>query len=183
MEYVVHTHRGVTEWIGGLYVNGKIFFGLQIPDFDSILVGGSPRTKVIGWDSVPARLRPPVPWLIHSAFDLMVVLGFAVLASGPAAIIAMECGWIVTEVGRQPWVVYGYMTTTQAATTAGGVPGSLGGILAMYAVLGAASYGIIRAMARRWQRTELGEQDVPYGPSAAGHDRAEDQSAGRPVSS
>ena len=114
----------------------------------------SPRTKVTGWDSVPARLRPPMPWLIHSAFDLMVGLGFflllagawlgvywwrrrrlpgtrwffaAVLASGPAAIIAMECGWIVTEVGRQPWVVYGYMTTSQAATTAGGVPGSLAG--------------------------------------------------------
>jgi len=195
MEYVVHTHRGVTEWIGGIYAHGQVFFGLQIPDFDSVLVGLSPQTKVTGWDSVPARLRPPLPWLIHSAFDLMVALGFfllligawlgaywwrrrrlpgtrwffaAVLASGPAAVIAMECGWIVTEVGRQPWVVYGYLTTSQAATTAGGVPGSLGGILAMYAALGVVTYAVIRVMTRRWRRAEVSEQDVPYGPAAPG---------------
>ena len=78
----MHTYRGVTEWIGGLYVNGKVFFGLQIPDLDSILVGMSPRTKVTGWDSVQPRLRPLMPWLIHSAFDLMVGLGFGLLALG-----------------------------------------------------------------------------------------------------
>ena len=49
------------------------------------------------------------------------------------------------------------------------VPGSLAGILVMYAVLGAATYGIIRGMARRWQREEPGEQDVPYGPATPTH--------------
>ena len=101
-----------------------------------------------GWDSVPPADRPPVVWLIHLCFDVMVGLGFFLLlaglwaawewwrrrrcrrsgcsggpgaVSGLAAIVAMECGWVVTEVGRQPWVVYRLQTTAAAATTNGGV--------------------------------------------------------------
>ncbi|MGI8446805.1 MAG: cytochrome ubiquinol oxidase subunit I, partial [Streptosporangiaceae bacterium] len=202
MEYVVHTHRGVTEWIGGLFIHGQVYLGLQIPYFDSLLTGFSPHTKVTGWDSVPASDRPPAPWLIHMSFDTMVGLGFlmlaaaawlglywwrrrhlpatrwfyaAVAACGPAAVIAMECGWIVTEVGRQPWVVYGYLTTSQAATTAGGVPAGLAGIIVLYFALGAAILGVIYQMSRHWQREEVGEHEVPYGPGAPAepaHDRA-----------
>src|SRR4029077_8196673 len=59
--------------------------------------------------------------------------------SGLAAIVAMECGWVVTEVGRQPWVVYRLLRTAQAATTNGGVLASLSVIIAVYAVLGTAT--------------------------------------------
>ena len=59
--------------------------------------------------------------------------------SGLAAIVAMECGWMVTEVGRQPWVVYRLQTTAAAATTNGGVLASLTLIIVVYAVLGAAT--------------------------------------------
>src|SRR5499427_4299508 len=127
MEYVTRTARHVPEWLGGVYVNGRIYAGLKIPDLDSLLVGFAPGTKVTGWDSVPPAERPPVVWLLHLCFDVMVGMGFLLLLaglwaawewwrhrrlpkhrlfwlagalSGVAAIVAMESGWVVTEVGR-----------------------------------------------------------------------------------
>jgi cytochrome d ubiquinol oxidase subunit I len=191
MEYVTHTATRVPEYIGGVYVGGHVYAGLKIPLMDSVLVGFSPNTKVIGWDSAPAVDRPPAPWLIHLAFDAMVGLGTLLLlaglwalyewwrhrrlpakrpfwllgaVSGVAAIAAMECGWVVTEVGRQPWVVYHLLTTTEAATTNGGVLGSLSVIVGLYAVLGVATILILRTLARRWRRSDSEEPTVPYGP-------------------
>ncbi len=86
MEYVTRTSSHVPEWIGGVYVNGHIYAGIKIPDLDSLLVGFSPRTKVIGWDSVPAADRPPVAWLIHLCFDAMVGLGILLLLFGAWAL-------------------------------------------------------------------------------------------------
>jgi cytochrome bd ubiquinol oxidase subunit I len=80
MEYVPRTTRDATEWVGGILINGRVWFGAGIPSFDSILVGFSPHTRVIGWDSVPAAQRPPLVTLIHLSFDLMVGLGFFLLA-------------------------------------------------------------------------------------------------------
>ena len=201
MEYVAHTGRQVPEWLGGVYINGHIYGGLRIPYLDSLLVGFGPGTKVTGWDSVPAAGRPPVVWLIHLCFDLMVGLGFLLLlaglwalyewwrhrrlprqrlfwllgaVSGLAAIAAMECGWVVTEVGRQPWVVYKLLTTTAAATTNGGVIASLTFVVVLYAVLGAVTIAILRILARRWRRGGP-EPEVPYGPPPA----LQEQSLGR----
>jgi cytochrome bd ubiquinol oxidase subunit I len=191
MEYVARTSRQVPEWIGGILVNGHVYAGLKVPDLDSLLVGFGPGTRVTGLDSVAPADRPPVVWLIHLCFDAMVGLGTLLLllglwalygwwrrrgfpsqqvfwwagaVSGVAAIVAMECGWVVTEVGRQPWVVYGLQTTTQAATTNGGVIASLSFVVVGYAVLGAATIMILRMLARRWRRGEGAEVAVPYGP-------------------
>ena len=57
-------------------------------------------------------------------------------AGGPAALVAMECGWIVTEVGRQPWVVYRLLTTSQAATTNTGIIATLTAVIVLYGVVG-----------------------------------------------
>jgi cytochrome d ubiquinol oxidase subunit I len=84
--------------------------------------------------------------------------------SGLAAVVAMECGWVVTEVGRQPWVVYHLQTTAQVATTNGGVITSLSIVIVIYALLGAATILILRMLSRRWQRADTEEQPVPYGP-------------------
>ena len=200
MEYVAHTSRNVPEWLGGVYVNGHIYGGLRIPYMDSLLVGFGPGTQVTGWGSVPPAGRPPVVWLIHLCFDAMVGLGSLLLlaglwalyewwrhrrlprqrlfwllgaVSGLAAIAAMECGWVVTEVGRQPWVVYQLLTTADAATANGGVIASLSFVIVLYAVLGAATILILRMLARRWRRG-AGEPEVPYGPPPA----LQDQSAG-----
>ena len=80
----------------------------------------------------------------------------------------MECGWIVTEVGRQPWVVYQLMTTAQAATTNGGVIDTLTAVIVVYAVLGVATVLILRMLARRWRQGAPAEPEagVPYGPPA-----------------
>jgi cytochrome d ubiquinol oxidase subunit I len=190
MEYVAKTSTNVPEWLGGVYVNGHIYGGLRIPDMDSLLVGFTTGTKVTGWDTVPGADRPPVVWLIHLCFDAMVGLGFLLLlfgawalwtwwrgralpksrlfwlagtVSGVAAIVAMECGWVVTEVGRQPWVVYRLQTTAQAATTNGGVIASLSVVIVLYAVLGAVTIGILRMLTRRWRRGDSSDA-VPYGP-------------------
>jgi cytochrome d ubiquinol oxidase subunit I len=146
---------------------------------------------VIGWDSVPPAERPPVVWLIHLCFDVMVGLGSLLLlvalwagwefwrrrripnyrlfwmagaVSGVAAIVAMECGWVVTEVGRQPWVVYRQLTTAAAATTNEGVVTTLSIIVVGYVLLGIATVLILRMLARRWRNKDLEEASVPYGP-------------------
>ena len=82
MEYVPHTSRQVPEWLGGVYVNGHIYGGIKIPYMDSLLVGFGPGTQVTGWDSVPPADRPPVVWLIHLSFDVMVGLGSLLLLVG-----------------------------------------------------------------------------------------------------
>jgi cytochrome bd ubiquinol oxidase subunit I len=191
MEYVAHTSRGVPEYLGGVYEHGHVYLGVPIPDLDSLLVGFSPHTKVIGWDSVAPVDRPPAATLIHLSFDAMVGLAFLLLgaglwalaawrrrralpqrrwfwwlvaACGPAALAAMECGWIVTEVGRQPWVVYRLLTTAAAATTSRGVIATLTAVIILYAVLGVATVLILRLLARRWRGGDEGEDSVPYGP-------------------
>jgi cytochrome d ubiquinol oxidase subunit I len=192
MEYVAHTSKNVPEWLGGAYVNGHVYGGLKIPYLDSLLVGFRPSTRVIGWDSVPPAERPPVVWLIHLCFDVMVGLGSLLLlvglwagwefwrrrripnyrlfwmagaVSGVAAIVAMECGWVVTEVGRQPWVVYRQLTTAAAATTNEGVVTTLSVIVVGYVLLGIATVLILRMLARRWRTKDLEEASVPYGPA------------------
>jgi cytochrome d ubiquinol oxidase subunit I len=191
MEYVPDTSTHVAEWLGGVYVNGKIYGGLKIPSVDSVLVGFSPRTKVVGWTSVPPAQRPPAVSLIHLCFDLMVGIGSLLLlvglwaafvwwrkrrlpanrlfwllgaVSGIAAIAAMEAGWVVTEVGRQPWVVYRLQTTADAATANGGILTSLSLIIAVYAVLGISTILILRMLSARWRRGDADESAVPYGP-------------------
>ena len=201
MEYVPQTSRQVPEWLGGVYANGRVYGGLKIPYMDSLLVGFGPGTRVTGWDSVSPADRPPVVWLIHLCFDVMIGLGFILLlagvwalyawwrarrlpnhrlfwllgaVSGVAAIVAMECGWVVTEVGRQPWVVYGLQTTAAAATTNGGVLVSLSLVVAMYVVLGTATIAVLRVLARRWRRDDV-RAPVPYGPPAARQDLTADE--------
>src|SRR5258708_11857784 len=169
-----------------------------MPDLDSMVVGFSIGTKVTGWDSVRAAGRPPVAWLIHLCFDAMVglvtlllLLGLWALyiwwrhrrlpsqrlfwlagaLSGVAAIVAMECGWVITEVGRQPWVVYRLQTTAAAATTNGGVIASLSIVVALYAVLGVGTILILRLLARRWRRAGIAAAEVPYGPPAEPDDK------------
>jgi len=96
---------------------------------------------------------PKTPWFLR-----------AVAVSGAAAVIALECGWIVTEVGRQPWIVYNVMRTKDAVTDASGVSITLAAIVLLYVALGTATVVVLRAMSRRWREAEIPDTDVPYGP-------------------
>ena len=190
MECVQKTATHVTEYIGGRCTEDGVKGGIGIPGLDSWLVGFSTDTKVIGLDTVPPDERPPANTMLHWAFDIMVGIGTLLLGlglwllvawvrkrdmpksrwflratavSGVAAIVALECGWIVTEVGRQPWIVYGVMRTEDAVTDASGIWISLTVVLLLYAALGTATVLVLRAMARRWRAAEL-EEEGPYGP-------------------
>ena len=122
--------------------------GLVIPDGLSLLVGFSPDTSVIGLNTVAANDRPSDAEIviIHVAFDLMVIFGmfmtlvavvfwllfimrrgrmpeygwllWGIILCGPMAFLAVVCGWIVTELGRQPWVIYNFLLTSAAVTPA-----------------------------------------------------------------
>ena len=194
MECVQTTHADVTEYIYGRCTSSGIKGGLGIPGFDSVLVGGSTSTVVAGLDTVPANKRPPFNTLLHWAFDTMVGIctmlillglwfGFvwwrkrdipktpwflrAVAVSGISAVVALECGWIVTEVGRQPWIVYNVMRTKDAVTNSSGVWVTFTLVLLLYVLLGTVLVITLRAMSRRWRAEGDRESDVPYGPEEA----------------
>ena len=193
MECVQTTSTDVTEYLGGRCTPDGVKGGIGIPGLDSFLVGWSRDTQVIGLDSVPPEDRPPANTMLHLAFDamvgicsLLILLGLwygvvwwrrrdipqtrwflrAVAISGVASVVALECGWIVTEVGRQPWIVYNVMRTEDAITQADGIWVTFGLIVGLYVVLGLALVVTLRAMARRWRTEDESDDDVPYGPDS-----------------
>jgi cytochrome bd ubiquinol oxidase subunit I len=88
--------------------------------------------------------------------------------SGVLAIAAMEAGWVVTEVGRQPWIVRNYFRVQQAATTNQGVWLTFLVVLGVYLGLGITTILILRSMSRRWRTgADLPESEAPYGPRQA----------------
>ena len=70
----------------------------------------------------------------------------------------------MTEVGRQPWIVYRVMRTSAAVTDADGVRITFAGVIVLYAALGAALIITLRAMSRRWRDGDEDAVDAPYGP-------------------
>lgn len=121
---------------------------LEIPGLLSFLADNSFNTKVKGLNEFPKNELPPM--IVHYFFDLMVSMGifcfiisglymlflivkklrkyvtssvmlYAILLTGPASMLAIEFGWFLTEMGRQPWIIRGYMRVSEAATQAGGI--------------------------------------------------------------
>ena len=149
--------------------------GLEIPHALSLLAQHDPHAEVIGLDAAPAEARPP-SGVVHIAFQLMVGAGtllFALAAwaalvfwrrrtlpqspwffraavvAGPAAALALEAGWVVTEVGRQPWIVYEVMKVGEAVSRADGLRAGLYLLVAVYAALTVATVYVLRRIARR----------------------------------
>ncbi len=194
MELLPRTGSHVPETIGGILVNGKVKYGIHIPDVASILAGYSPNTKITGLDAFAPADRAPAS-IVHLAFDVMVGTGFLLLglalwyafvwwrrraalegrwflraasAAGVVSVITLEAGWTVTEVGRQPWIAHGLMRTKDAVTTGGNVWTLLGVTFVIYAAVGTAAVVVIRNMTRRWRRADAEAFDVPYGPDEVG---------------
>ena len=85
--------------------------------------------------------------------------------AGVAAVVALWCGWIVTEVGRQPWIVNGYMRTADAVTPAQGIWWVFGVTMALYAALAVIAIAVLRGLSRRWREgAARGAGEIPYGP-------------------
>jgi cytochrome d ubiquinol oxidase subunit I len=80
------------------------------------------------------------------------------------SIVTLEAGWVVTEVGRQPWIVHGLLRTRDAVTRSGNVWPLLAVTLVIYAAVGTAAVRVIRGMTHRWRDAGPERFDVPYGP-------------------
>ncbi|HEY5153258.1 MAG TPA: cytochrome ubiquinol oxidase subunit I [Acidimicrobiales bacterium] len=152
-------------------------------------------TTVEGLDTVPATDAPTIAQdnVVHLSWDLMIGLGtilcllsawywaswifrrdmpksrwFLRLAAGAgaASVLSLEAGWVVSEVGRQPWIVYNYMKVEAAATGNTGVWVTFLGVVVLYAVVGVTTILVMRGMSRRFrQHDSFDESDGPYGPS------------------
>jgi len=106
-----------------------------------------------------------VYWLFRRRLPMQKVFLLCASGAGVAAILALEAGWVVTEVGRQPWIVHNYMTVEQGATTNGGVWITFLVIMAVYLSVGVTLVLVMRRMSRRsHEQGEVEETDVPYGP-------------------
>jgi cytochrome d ubiquinol oxidase subunit I len=88
--------------------------------------------------------------------------------AGIAAIVTMEAGWVVSEVGRQPWIVYNLMKVEDAATANTAVWVTFILVVILYLGLAVTTVLILRNMSRRYRRHGDGDDDVPYGPSGRG---------------
>ncbi|MGF7230796.1 cytochrome ubiquinol oxidase subunit I [Arachidicoccus sp.] len=149
MEAVFHTEKGAPLIIGGIpnEATQQVNDAIRLPGLLSYLAYGRFDATVNGIDSLPTGERPPVA-ITHFSFQLMVALGmFMVLVAvlyfiilvkkrswqkklwllklfviaTPMGFLAVEAGWTVTEVGRQPWIIYGVMKTADAVTPMPGI--------------------------------------------------------------
>jgi cytochrome d ubiquinol oxidase subunit I len=174
MEGVFETGTGVPLHVGGIAVDGELRYAIEIPYGLSLLAHWDPHAEIMGLDGVPEQDRPPVN-VVHPAFQLMVAMGLALLGlavwaawawvrrrdlprsrwflraaalSGIAAVLALEAGWTVTEVGRQPWIVYGVLRTADAVNPAPGLVWGFILVAVVYAALTVATVYVLRRLAR-----------------------------------
>jgi cytochrome d ubiquinol oxidase subunit I len=174
IEGLAATQRGAPLHVLGWYHDGDVEYGIRVPKALSLLAFHDPGARVQGLDAVPARDRPPVN-VVRVAFQTMAGIGtalaalgllvlfvvarrrrlpssrafsYALVAAGPLSCVALIAGWVTTEVGRQPWVVYGVMRTEAAVTGAGVVPVGYGALCAVYLAVAAGTFWILRRLAR-----------------------------------
>jgi cytochrome d ubiquinol oxidase subunit I len=149
MEAYFHTQEYAPLVIGGIPDTAakKVNYGIEIPGLLSFLVHDNFKTSVNGLDKIPVKNQPPVA-VTHYAFQIMVSIGVLMMLIGiiyfyelwkkkdllskpwflktfiwatPLGFIALEAGWTVTEVGRQPWIIQGVMRTSEAVTPMPGI--------------------------------------------------------------
>jgi cytochrome d ubiquinol oxidase subunit I len=196
IEGVPETATHVPETVGGVFVDGRLRYGLRLPNGASLLAGFSPGTRIRGLDAVPADgcIPPNLVTVVHLSFDVMVLTAFALLAlaawfafvwwrrralpasrwflraaavAGVVSVVSLEAGWVVTEVGRQPWIVVGHLLTRDAVTTSGTVWWFFAATLVIYTAVGGATFYVLRRMRGRWAATSDDTVTVPYGPADA----------------
>jgi cytochrome d ubiquinol oxidase subunit I len=168
------TTAGAPVHVLGWYSHGRVEYGIPVPRLLSLLAFHSADATVQGLDAVAPADRPPVN-VVRIAFQTMVGIGtlFALLsvivlvvcirrgrlpestwfyralvAAGPLSVVALIAGWVVTEVGRQPWVVYRVMRTAQAVTGAGGIPIGYGTLAVVYLALAVGVAWVLRRLVR-----------------------------------
>jgi cytochrome bd ubiquinol oxidase subunit I len=173
-EGLSQTTKGAPIHILGWYTDGKVKYGIRIPKMLSLLAFHNTSATIEGLDAVGPADRPPVN-VVRVAFQSMVGIGsllallsvvyfairirtkrlpesrwfyLALVAAGPLSVVALISGWVVTEVGRQPWVVYHVLRTSQAVTGASGVPIGYATLAAVYLGLAVGIAWVLIRLAR-----------------------------------
>ncbi|MDQ1395726.1 MAG: cytochrome bd ubiquinol oxidase subunit [Acidimicrobiaceae bacterium] len=197
MEILPTTGDHVPETLGGFLVDGKVRYGIRLPSGASLLAGHRTTTEIAGLDAIARDVRPGdrLVSIVHLSFDIMVGTAFLLLGlaawfalgwwrrkdlpssrwflraaavSGLVSLVSLETGWVVTEVGRQPWTVVGLLLTRDAVTRAGNLWLFFGATVVIYVAIGVATVLVLRSMHRRWRESpDTGGDDVgvPYGPA------------------
>jgi cytochrome d ubiquinol oxidase subunit I len=174
MEGLYETRDHAPLSLGGLYYDDELHYSIEIPWGLSLLTHHDPDGVVEGLEDTPVDERPPVN-IVHLAYNVMVGIGSALLllaflfgftwwrrhripkspwflravaVSGVGAALALECGWITTEVGRQPWIVYGILRTADAVSPAPGLFLGFYAVVAIYLVLTALTVVVLRRLVR-----------------------------------
>lgn len=177
-EGVYKTEEGAAFHLGGFYDSdsGEVRYGIKIPYLLSVLAHHNPTAEVVGLESVPPEDRPPVN-VVRTSFQTMIAIGTflaalgsffvfvwlrkrrlpetkwffrAVMAAGPLSVVALIAGWVTTEVGRQPWIVYGFMRTEDAVTSADNLELGYAALIFVYVLL----FGSVIWLLRRLQARE-----------------------------
>lgn len=190
MEAHFETRARAPLLIGGIpdEETGQVRFALKIPYGLSLLTGHSPQAVVQGLNDFP-RDEWPAVLAVHWAFQVMVGAGIGLIAVGlvfwwhrwrrPAArspallwalllaspwgFLALEAGWFVSEVGRQPWTIYHIMRTGEAVTPAADVPSSLFAFTVLYLGLAVTVVLLLLKLAKKTERSVLAGSKEPYG--------------------
>jgi cytochrome d ubiquinol oxidase subunit I len=176
MEAHYRTQEGAPLLIAGIPddATSTTRWALTIPHGLSFLIAADPGARVAGLEEFPRNDWPNVR-TVHWAFDLMVLSGMAMLAvagwsgwlwwrhrrvsdhprllralvaAGPLGFVAIEAGWIVTEVGRQPWIIYNVMRTEDAVTPMPGIAVPFAAFTVLYVFLAMVVFTLLRSLFR-----------------------------------
>ncbi len=157
------TQKGAPLVIGGIpdVEKREVKYAIKLPGFLSFLANGDFNAEVKGLEEFPREEWPPVP-ITHFSFQIMVGIGMLLMLiaiifwaatfkwkhwlvktwwlkllafATPLGFIAVEAGWVVTEVGRQPWIIYGIMKTKDSLTPMPGIQYTFYTISAVYLLL------------------------------------------------
>jgi cytochrome d ubiquinol oxidase subunit I len=195
MELATETEDHAPLVIGGVLVDGEVKYGITIPDIGSLIATGSFDGVITGFDQIPDAEQPPAnvvhlafQTMVAAGFAMVGLVGWwlvrrrrhrdhpdgvfdsqwflrAAAAAGPVAVIALQAGWVTTEVGRQPWIVYGIMRVDEAVTSNSGIWYSLAAMIIVYAGMAVMATKVLRGMARRWRESGSSvDLPTPYGP-------------------
>jgi cytochrome d ubiquinol oxidase subunit I len=167
----------------------RVDYAIKIPGLSSLILAHEWGAPLVGLDTIPDDEEPPV-WIVFWSFRIMVAIGFAMLAlglwsmiarwrgklyqwpwlhraalvMGPSGFVAVIAGWVTTEVGRQPWVIYGLLRTAEARSPldAPAVAASLIAFVIVYfAVFGVGTWYILRLMSAPPHPHETGVEGAP----------------------
>ena len=179
--------------IGGVIIDGKVRFSLDIPLLGSVIARSDPNASIPGLADFTEADRPneQLATMVHLSFQAMVASGFtlvglsawywlrrrrrrdplasrrfllAAVAGGPLAVVALELGWMTTELGRQPWIVYRVMRVADAVAHDNAIWASFVVLVLVYGGMITGAIVVLRSMARRWREGSSLDLPTPYSP-------------------